>query len=82
MLPVLQRFDVKNRTGDLDTYMQKIFKKFAEIANETLKKKIQQLSYTKNHVKKADICSIMLRLCLLGFSWFGRDLNLCSKSET
>ena len=30
----------------------------------------------------ADGCSIMVRLCLFGFSRFGDNLNLCLKSET
>ena len=61
--------------------IRNISKKFAEITNETVKK-IQQLSYTKNCMKKADLCSIMARSCSLGFFRFGRDHNLCSKSET
>ena len=64
-----------------EKYFLKILKKYAEITNETVKK-IQQLSYNKNRVKKADICSIMARSCLLDFFRFGRDPNLCSKSET
>ena len=47
----------------------KNFEKITEINNETVKKK-QQLSYTKDRVKKADICSIMARLCSLGFFRF------------
>ena len=30
----------------------------------------------------ADGCSIMVCLCLLGFSQFGHDPNVCLKSET
>ena len=63
-------------------YNTKNYEKIAEINNKTVKKKIQQLSYIKGRVKKADICSIMVRSCLLGFFRFGRDPNLCSKSET
>ena len=59
----------------------KIFEKIAEIKTEKVKK-IQQRSYIKDCVKKAKGCSIMVRLCLHGFCGFGRDLNLCLKSET
>ena len=63
-------------------YSTKSFEKIVEINNETVKKKIQQLSYIKDCEKKADGCSIMAHSCSLGFSRFGRDPNLCSKSET
>ena len=62
-------------------YSTKGFEKIAEINNKTVKKILQLLSYIKHYVKKADGCSIMARSCSLGFSRFGRDPNLCSKSE-
>ena len=65
----------------LKVKMQYNMKNFAAITNETAKKK-QQLSYTKNRVKKADICSIMACSCSLGLFRFCRDPNLCSKCET
>ena len=61
--------------------IRKILKKFAEVTNQAVKK-IQLLSYTKNRVKKADICSIMAHSCSIGLFRFGRDPNFCSKSET
>ena len=57
-------------------YKTKNCGKIAKINNEAAKKKkIQQLSYIKDRVKKADICSIMASLYSLGFFRFGRDMN-------
>ena len=61
--------------------MQYNLKNFAEITNEAVKK-IQHIRNTKNRLKKADICSIMAHSNSLSFFQFGRDPNLCSKSET
>ena len=67
-------------------YKTKNFQKIAEINNETVKKKKKKKNTTaqlhRKSCEKADICSIKARSCSLGFFRFGRDPNLCSKSET